>query len=68
MKKRAQAFDGGQFNPGRRLVVKRGDGAAIQAGPLRHIRDAKLVATHENGKVAADHWFGWAENKGCCAA
>lgn len=57
MEKIAQALDSRQLNPSRRFVVKGGDGASIQAGPLRHVRDAQLVATHENGEMAADHFL-----------
>ena len=49
LEKIAKAFDGGKLHPRSRLVVKRSDGAAIQASPLSHVRDAEFVAPHEEG-------------------
>jgi len=68
LKKVAQPFDGRKINPRCCLVIKGRDGAAVQAGPLRNVRDAKFVATHKGGKVAANHDFDLAGNEGYCAA
>ena len=57
VEKRAQAFNGGKVNASRRFGVKRGDRAAIEACPFRDIGDAKFVAPHEKGQMAADHFI-----------
>ena len=62
LKKIAQRFDDRKVNPGCRLVVQGRDCAAVQAGLLSNVRDAKFVAAHEGGQVAADHDFGRVEN------
>jgi hypothetical protein len=62
LKKVAQTFDGWKVNPCRRFVVKSRDCAAVQAGPLSNVRDAKFVATHEGGQMAANHDFGRVKN------
>ena len=57
MEKRAEAFNGRKVNARGRLVVKRGDRAAIETRPYRDIGDAQFVAPHEKGQVAADHFW-----------
>jgi hypothetical protein len=51
----AELLDGREIDPRGRLLVERGDRAAIQPRTPRNVRDAKLVSAHERGEVAADH-------------
>jgi hypothetical protein len=45
----AELLDGREIDPRGRLLVERGDRAAIQPRAPRNVRDAKLVSAHEGG-------------------
>lgn len=61
----AEGINGRHIHTRHRFLVQGRDGAAIQAGEARNVRDAKLVATHEGRQMTADHVE--PAVTGCCA-
>lgn len=54
-KEAAQQVNRRQIDPGGGLFVERCDRAAIEPGLSHDVRDAELVAPHQDGEIAADH-------------